>query len=175
MITVEAKGSITPFLAKALAACQNPEPILRAAGTTLLSITEGNFQSYGSQFRPSPWKAKLDGSPATLKKSGTLSSSFRLAVDNLAATITNPTLYAAIHQFGGKTSPHKIEPRTKKALAFVSKKFGSIVVSYVNHPGSDIPARPFFPIEPDGTLTDAADRLMTAAAQRELQKQTSTN
>lgn len=50
--------------------------------------------------------------------------------------------YAAIHEFGGKTRPHRIEPRNAKALAF---QMGGkdVFARYVNHPGSNIPARPY--------------------------------
>jgi HK97 gp10 family phage protein len=50
--------------------------------------------------------------------------------------------YAAIHEFGGTTSPHRIEPRTGKALAF---QMGgeTVFARFVNHPGSKIPARPY--------------------------------
>jgi phage gpG-like protein len=88
-------------------------------------------------------------------------------VDNAAATITNPMPYAAIHQLGGPIVRH---PKNKSGdrLKIKTKKFGDVEVSWIV---GAMPARPFFPIYPDGTLTDAADQLMTAAAQRELQKQ----
>ncbi|MGK0740171.1 phage virion morphogenesis protein, partial [Yokenella regensburgei] len=47
-------------------------------------------------------------------------------------------VYARIHQEGGKTRPHVIRPRNKKALYFNGR-----FAAKVNHPGSDIPARPF--------------------------------
>lgn len=50
--------------------------------------------------------------------------------------------YAAIHEFGGVTKPHRIEPRNAKILAF--QMGGSPVFArFVNHPGSRIPARPY--------------------------------
>lgn len=58
--------------------------------------------------------------------------------DARSATVGSSRAYAAIHQFGGRTSPHVIEPRHKKALAF-----GGGVFKSVKHPGSNIPARPF--------------------------------
>lgn len=50
--------------------------------------------------------------------------------------------YAAIHEFGGKTNPHKIEPRTGKVLAF-NVRGSQAFAKFVNHPGSNIPARPY--------------------------------
>ncbi|MBN8905850.1 MAG: phage virion morphogenesis protein [Rhodospirillales bacterium] len=50
--------------------------------------------------------------------------------------------YGAIHEFGGKTSPHVIVPKNAQALAFQSGG-KTVFASRVNHPGSNIPARPF--------------------------------
>lgn len=50
--------------------------------------------------------------------------------------------YAAIHEFGGTTKPHAIEPRNKKALSFQGNN-GHVFARFVNHPGSKIPARPY--------------------------------
>lgn len=53
-------------------------------------------------------------------------------------------VYARIHQESGKTSPHTIKPRNAKALSFLG-----IYRKLVHHPGSDIPARPFFGVPKD--------------------------
>lgn len=50
--------------------------------------------------------------------------------------------YARIHEFGGKTAPHVIVPRVRKALSFIMGG-NKVVVKSVNHPGSTIPARPY--------------------------------
>lgn len=50
--------------------------------------------------------------------------------------------YAAIHEFGGVTRPHKIEPRNADVLAFQIGK-ENVFAKFVNHPGSKIPARPY--------------------------------
>ena len=140
------------------------QQVLQAMGTTFKSITEGNFNSVGATFRPKPWPAKRDGSACILQsRHPTLSKSFQLVVTPTSAVLSNPMPYAAIHQFGGQTRAHKIVPRRRKALAF-----GGVVVHSVNHPGSHIPARPFFPVGEDGRLTPAAERLILAAARREL-------
>lgn len=80
---------------------------------------------------------------------------------NYARVGTNEP-YARIHQLGGKTRPHVIRAKNKKALAF-----GGRVVKSVNHPGSDIPARPFLQlIESDraGMLRTVSDFLRKLAA-----------
>lgn len=171
MIRVEVNDTaVRALLARARAAVARPEPVLRAAGTTLLSLILGNFSAHGAGFRPAPWPPKKDGSPATLKKSGTLSSSFQLSVSATAATISNPMPYAALHQFGGKTAPRVIEPRRARALHWISGGRDHFA-RRVNHPGSNIPARPFVPISPAGDLTPAAAALIRAAAERALQRQ----
>lgn len=50
--------------------------------------------------------------------------------------------YAAIHEFGGVTKPHRITPRGAKVLAFQMNGKDTFA-KYVNHPGSTIPARPY--------------------------------
>ena len=52
-------------------------------------------------------------------------------------------VYAAIHQFGGKTGPRTIRPKRKKALAWPGARHP---VRSVRHPGSKVPARPFLGI-----------------------------
>ncbi len=50
--------------------------------------------------------------------------------------------YAAIHEFGGKTPPHVIEPKKAQALAFFMGG-KQVFAKRVNHPGSVIPERSF--------------------------------
>jgi len=50
--------------------------------------------------------------------------------------------YAAIHEFGGKTAPHRIEPRNAKVLALqIGGK--DVFARFVNHPGSNVPQRSY--------------------------------
>ncbi|MCX8090600.1 MAG: phage virion morphogenesis protein [Verrucomicrobiae bacterium] len=168
-IVVNDQG-VADVLRRAHQAAADPEPILRAAGTTLLSITLGNFSVHGAAYRPKPWPPKRDGSPATLKKSGTLSSSFHLRVTPQEAVLSNPMPYAAIHQFGGKTPPHTIRPRLARALRFQVRDT-TVFAARVEHPGSNIPARPFVPITEAGEFTAAASSLIVAAAERALRRQ----
>ena len=121
MITIALQDQgVGDLLVRARRAGAEPEPLLRAAGTTLLSLTLGNFSAHGAEYRPAPWAPKRDGTPATLKRSGTLSSSFHLTVSRASALLANPMPYAAIHQFGGQTPPHRIVPRRKQALAWTA-------------------------------------------------------
>lgn len=87
----------------------------------------------------------------TLDRSGTLKNSIQGEGTTKEATVSTGIIYAAIHNFGGKTKPHKIEGRNsaKKRLKF-STSTGSILFrSSVNHPGSKIDARPFMVIQPE--------------------------
>lgn len=50
--------------------------------------------------------------------------------------------YAAIHEFGGRTRAHIIEPRKAQALMFVMGG-RNVFARRVNHPGSQMPERSF--------------------------------
>ncbi len=80
-----------------------------------------------------------------LQRSGQLAASIEPGFDSKSAWVGTNKVYARIQQLGGRTSPHRIVPRNKKALAFNGR-----VVKAVNHPGSNIPARPFLMITPGG-------------------------
>jgi len=161
------RDDISPRLSRMASAARNKLPVLRAMGTTFKSITEGTFNSVGAAYRPTPWPPKKDGTPSILQSaSPTLSKSFHLTVTPEAATLLTPMPYAAIHQFGGRTKPHRILPKRGKAL-----KFGGKFYAAVNHPGSNIPARPFFPVDAGGRLTPRAEELIGRAGEREIAKQ----
>lgn len=89
----------------------------------------------------------LSGGADNLKvRTGRLRSSIRFLIGEAEKDITisfgSDVAYAAIHEFGGKTRAHRIEPRRKKFLRFF--KGGQEIFSRgVNHPGSLIPKRPF--------------------------------
>ena len=113
------RNDISPRLAAMARAARNPEPVFRAMGTTFMSITMGNFNDAGSEYRPKPWPAKKDGTPSKLQKSGTLSRSFHLEVTDKYAKVSNPTIYAATHQFGSQG--HEL-----------GKKVGTVKTKYAN-------------------------------------------
>lgn len=50
--------------------------------------------------------------------------------------------YAAIHEYGGRTKPHLIVPKTAKALHFMVGG-QHVFAARVNHPGSKIPQRSY--------------------------------
>ena len=51
--------------------------------------------------------------------------------------------YAGIHEFGGRTKAHVIEPRKGKALAWMGKNGEMAFAKIVHHPGSVMPERSF--------------------------------
>jgi phage gpG-like protein len=154
------RDTISPKLAKLAAAAKHPAPVLRAMGTTFMSITMGNFNDAGAEYRPRPWKPKHDGTPSKLQKSNTLARSFHLTVTDKTATVSNPMIYAAIHQFGGV-----ILPKSGKFLSWVGPDGKRIFAKKVT-----IPARPFFPVL-DDKLTEKAEAKIAAAGQRALLRQ----
>lgn len=100
------------------------------------------------------------------RKTGALAASIGFEVGEDASgvqarvgTIKKTVVYAAIHEYGGRTAPHIIRPKNKKALAF-----GGRVVKQVNHPGSKMPERSFL----RGSLAEHRqaffDRVQAAAA-----------
>jgi phage gpG-like protein len=106
-----------------------------------VSITKQAFTN--AALRAAPWAAKKDGSPATLYKRGALKRSIRIVeVTNTSVTWGSDRPYAAIHQLGGQTKPHTITAAPGSALHWPG---AAHPVKKVNHPGSKIPARPFFP------------------------------
>lgn len=115
-------------------------PLMRTIAGTMQSAVDQNFAAGG---RPKWLGVKSRPGGAPLIDSGILRNSIHSAWDNNEAQVGTNVKYAAIHQFGGKTKPHKIKPVMKKALAF-----GGVVRKSVNHPGSEIPARPFLQLTP---------------------------
>lgn len=65
--------------------------------------------------------------------------------------------YAAIHEFGGKTSPHDIYPVKAQALAFMMGG-QQVFAKVVHHPGSVMPERSFM----RSGLADMADEIVAS-------------
>lgn len=124
-------------------------PPLREAGKMLADHTRLRFVD-GRAPDGTPWKPSqraLREGGKTLRHSGHLMASITHRLVGLDGVEVGTTrVYAAIHQFGGKTTAHVIRPKRKKALAWPG---GRHPVKSVNHPGSRIPARPFIGISAD--------------------------
>lgn len=158
------RNDISPALSRLAAKARNPVPVLRAMGTTFKSITEGNFNSAGQQFRPMPWPALKDppGQKSILQRSTVMAKSFQLSVNSRSATLTNPTVYAPVHQFGAT-----IRPKNAKRLSWVNSSGRRVWAKKV-----EIPARPFYPVLND-KLTPEAELLIGNAARRVIEAQAS--
>lgn len=130
----------------------NAGPLMAVLAEDMRAAVMDNFDAQG---RPS-WMGLKPGTIAArtkrghwpgkiLTESGRLRASIQADSGMTYARVGTNEPYAAIHHLGGKTKPHVIRPRNKKALAF-----GGRVVKSVNHPGSNIPARPFLQLtDPD--------------------------
>lgn len=79
-----------------------------------------------------------------LTDTGRLRRSIHKQISGSTLRIYTNVKYAAIHQFGGKTKPHKITAKKARALWIYPLFFKS-----VQHPGSKIPARPFLLVQRD--------------------------
>lgn len=90
------------------------------------------------------WKLMLSG-PAGPRKLGVRSGALRSSIhsrptgDGVIVGTDKP--YAAIHEFGGKTKPHKISARVSRYLRWTQGGEVRFARS-VNHPGSQMPRRP---------------------------------
>jgi phage virion morphogenesis protein len=137
-------------LRRAAGEMRNTVALMRSVSATMLHAVEENFAQEGrpkwvdlhpgtklGRAKAGTWPGKI------LQRSGGLASSITQRWSVSEAVVGSNKVYAAIHQFGGRTKPHVIRARNKRALSF-----GGIVVRQVNHPGSNIPARPFLRLTP---------------------------
>lgn len=114
-------------------------------GTQLVSYTKRSFRD--ASLRIAPWQPKSDGSARTLIKKGVLISSIRLTkVDKRGVQLGSDRIYAAIQQLGGVIRAKS----PKKPLVF---KIGGKTI-YAQK--VTIPASPFLPFLPDGSLAPKA-------------------
>ncbi|WP_215782023.1 phage virion morphogenesis protein [Paludibacterium sp. B53371] len=141
------------------------ESLMRAIAGIMADAVEENFAREGRPawqgLKPGSWLSRAGALTKTgqvsaarlekkvrggkiLQRSGRLAGSMTEFSDNDNAGVGTNVKYAAIQNFGGKTKPHEIRPRNKKALAWAG---GGHPVGKVNHPGSNIPAREFLVLD----------------------------
>lgn len=135
------------LLREIMARTGNLRPVMQTVGEIVRTSVERNFAASGRPAWLPSGRVKREGGQ-TLSKTGRLRRSFSLpeaitAGDDYVAVGTD-VIYAAIHQFGGKTPPRTIVPLQKKALFWPGAKHP---VKSVQHPGSKIPARPFLMVQ----------------------------
>lgn len=144
-------------LAQLLRNATDTRPMMNGIVAELEAMTTENFEteSWGGE----DWadlKYPREGAYKKLYKTGELSDSITGKSTGTTAQIGTNMIYAAIQHMGGTTEAHKIVPKNKQVLAF-----GGGFAKYVNHPGSEIDARPYLPINGDGELqSDGAERLL---------------
>jgi len=72
-------------------------------------------------------------------------------------------VYARIHEYGGTTQPHRIEPVHATVLRWFDSDGSPIFARYVDHPGSKIPPRPYLhpalEAEEEGIKNDVAEAI----------------
>lgn len=144
MITIKVEHKdVTKMLGELQARIKNLTPAMKIIGRIVRDSIVKNFEAGG---RPAKWKpsarAQVKGDKTLIASSRLMNSIASRGHSNKAEIGTN-VVYAAIHQFGGKTKPHVIEPRNAKALKIPGIGFRK----RVNHPGSKIPARPFLMVQ----------------------------
>lgn len=167
MIETDVKDEgLLPMLARVVAGLQNPTALFQELAGTLADETEKNFAAQG---RPQWLGLKPPVNPRRaggkiLQDSGQLAASVVTDYGRDFARVGSNKVYAQIHQLGGTTSAHVILPKHAKALAFNGR-----VVKRVQHPGSEIPARPFMPFEGTDKIQPAAEPALRADVQRWLQ------
>lgn len=90
---------------------------------------------------------KLNGQVLN-RVTGALARSIHNKVDRTAQSVighvfsSGDVKYAGIHEYGGHTQPHVIEPKKASVLAFM-KNGAQVFARRVNHPGSKFPERSF--------------------------------
>jgi phage virion morphogenesis protein len=125
-------------------------PAWEDIGEELLISIRKTFDAEG---RPQRWaaltpayrKARPSGKILTVRGiAGGLRGSIAKRSGKTFVAVGANKVYAAIHQFGGKTKAHVIKPRRRKALHWPGALHP---VKKVNHPGSKIPARPYLVVQ----------------------------
>ena len=166
-ITIDDR-EVTATLRRLAAGGRDMSPVMRGIALELKAETDENFEAQG---RPR-WLGLAPSTQAGRRRRGTwpgmilsvsaggLRSSITPSFGPDFAQVSTNKIYGAIHQFGGVTRAHVIRPRFKKALAF-----GDHPVKSVNHPGSRIPARPYFPVDAQGNLQPEAREMITGMIQ----------
>jgi len=150
------RDGISPALERAIRASRNSRAVLEAMGTAMVSLTVRAFR------QPALRPGSADWGKSRLYKSGALKHSIRItSLTDSSVSVGSDRPYAIYHQFG--TRPYRIRSRSAAALFW---KGAAHPVRSVNHPG--LPARPFFPVDANGSMTALGTRRVSAAARAKL-------
>lgn len=142
---------------------REPRSAYDQIGSYLVTSTLERFQR-GHGPGGAPWKrsARADRQGGqTLVDRGRLRDSITHNVLPDGVEVGTSVVYAAIHQFGGRTKPRIIRARNARALRIPGIGFRKSV----RHPGSQIPARPFLGIDDNDErqIRRIIDRYLEAA------------
>lgn len=149
MSDIRVIDGITPEVDRMLREINNREPIMRAAGQEVVSITRQAFTN--ASLRPATWAPLKGKSGRALYRTGALTRSIAVtSVDDNHVVVSTDRPYAAFHQFGTK-GPYTIRARLGGGLFWPGAKHP---VKSVQHPG--LPARPFFPFTLSGSIASFA-------------------
>ena len=162
-MSLQIRDTLTPAIQRAARRLADRRPLLEAMGTELVSISKRAFSD--PSLRPSPWPARkgtrLETNAKTgrqktvnaksgqqthslLRKSGALYQSIRISgLTQDSVTVGSDRPYAAVHQFGS------------------AKPAGR---------GGGIPARPFFPYDKQGNMTELGKLKIRRVAIAKLQR-----
>ncbi|EGL6630108.1 phage virion morphogenesis protein [Salmonella enterica] len=148
-------------------------PLMRAIAGTLATETAVNFEEEG---RP-PWVPSLaaqkrDG--MTLSDTGHLRRSITTDHDAHSAVIGTNVEYARLHQLGGTVERKNREVYFKQGgdgtvgRRFVKKAHSNFAQAARDHT-AEYPARPYLPVNADGTLQDGVEQKLLDSALKYLQ------
>lgn len=166
-------GPLRRALKNIAAAGADMTPLMRAIAGTLATETAVNFEEEG---RP-PWVPSLaaqkrDG--MTLSDTGHLQRSITTAYDARSAVIGTDVAYARLHQLGGTVERKGREVYFRQGKdgtigrRFVKKKRSNFAQATRDHTAT-YPARPFLPVNADGSLQDGVEQKLLDTALRYLQ------
>ena len=147
---LQVHDAVTPMLARAHHAVENPREILRAGILQMVSITERSFNDPSQ--RAAPWKElkpstiaekkRAGKSLAILKRDGLLWRSFRVeSVNNHEAVMASDRPYAGTQQFGTKNGriparpfiPFVGPPGSAVMAPFAQKKITEVMQEKFDH------------------------------------------
>lgn len=144
IIKMDGADAVRERLREISSRTSNLSGVLKSVGDRVVEQTKRRFESGGPAPDGTPWQPPKSPNPKrirTLTVSGHLRDSIHYQMRGQSAVeIGTNRVYAAIHQLGGRTSPHIIRPLTKGGLFWPGAKHP---MKSVRHPGSVIPARPF--------------------------------
>jgi phage virion morphogenesis protein len=161
-----------------LDAVQNPAPVLREIGQTLVTTSDLAFRGQRDPWG-APWeplaastlrqrrRGKRAGSARILRDTGRLATSisYQLGTDGRSVDVGTNVEYAAIHQFGGEIQ----RAASTRTLYFRQRKDGSVNNRFSRRSRANfaqdaqvgaysitLPARPYLPLR-DGRVALPAD------------------